>query len=130
MINFIKFLREMSFAQMKTVEQHADEVFSKLGIDIKLRGHFFDRLNDERNGREITPDEMIHLFNATFKRYGDKIAQMSQGQEAVVFDHMTNINMPFLIDFDNRTGQMTLIPKTVMRKKKFLTKASSPKLKV
>ena len=118
----------MSFKQMKSVESHADAIFSSLGIDIVLRGHFFDRLNDARNGREITEREMIHLFNATFVRYGEKIASMSKGKEAVIFDHTTNINVPFIIDFNNRTGQMKLIPKTVMRKKKFLTRTE--KLKV
>jgi len=121
-------LSEMSFAQMKSVEQHADDIFSSLNIDVKLRGHFFDRLNDARNGREITEAEMIHLFNATFKKYGAKIAHMSKGHEAVIFDHMNNINVPFLIDFDNVTGQLVLIPKTVMRKKNFLTRTQ--KLKV
>jgi len=128
MKTFLEFLSEMSYSEMKSVEHYADDLFRALGVDITLRGHFFDRLNDKRNGREITVKEMIHLFNATFNRYGEKIANMAKGQEAVIFDHTTNINMPFLIQFDNRTGMMELIAKTVMRKKKFLTRTE--KLKV
>lgn len=128
MKSFKEFLLEMSYRQMKDVERYADDLFAELGIDITLRGHFFDRLNDARNGREITQNELIQLFNKTYKRYGEKIANMASGKEAVIFDYMTNINMPFLIKFDNRTGGLELIPKTVMRKKKFLTRTE--KLKV
>ena len=128
MKTFLEFLSEMSYSEMKSVEHYADDLFRALGVDVTLRGHFFDRLNDARNGKEITQKEMIGLFNATFKRYGEKIANMASGKEAVIFDHMTNINMPFLVKHDNRTGHLELIAKTVMRKKKFLTRTE--KLKV
>lgn len=128
MNKFKQWLAEMSFQAMKSVEHHVDAIFSSLGIDIVMRGHFFDRLNDARNGKEITETEMIHLFNSTFTKYGLKIANMAKGKEAVIFDHTNNINMPFIIDFDDRSGKMVLIPKTVMRKKNFLTRTQ--KLKV
>lgn len=115
--------------QLDEVERFADRLFAKIGIDVDLHGkHFFDRLNDARNGKAITTPELISLFKKTFKMHAKPIAGMDAGVQAVIKDLDTNINIPFLIKWDDRNSEFDLVAKTIMRKKDFDT--SNPVLKV
>ena len=44
-----------------------------------------------------------------------------QDAEAVLQDMRTDINTPFIIEYDRRTGELDLLLKTIMRKKNFMT---------
>lgn len=44
---------------------------------------------------------------------------MSPSAEAVLQDMRTDINTPFIIEYDRRTGELDLVLKTIMRKKNF-----------
>jgi len=109
---------DISQRELNYVEQVADELWGKLGIDIKFTRHFFDRVNDERNGKSITADELIRLFQQEFQKNGIQIANMRR-PEAVMKDLLTNINIPFVIN--NKGDEKELVTKTVMRKKNFMT---------
>ena len=64
---------------------------------------------------------MIRLFREAYKKHGKKIAKLGVNAEAVIKDMTTDINMPFVIKYDRRNGELDLIAKTVMRKKSFRT---------
>ena len=119
--------KKITQSDLDQVEKYADRLFASLKIDVEFTKHFMDRVNDARNLKQITVAELIRLFKQAYRRYGKKIAKMTDQANAVINDMKTDINMPFVIDVDSR-GDMELIAKTVMRKKNFTTSLSSPKL--
>ena len=119
--------KKITQSDLDQIEKYADRLFASLKIDVEFTKHFMDRVNDARNIKQITVAELIRLFKQAHRRYGKKIAKMTDQANAVINDMKTDINMPFVIDVD-RKGDMELIAKTVMRKKNFTTSASSPKL--
>lgn len=102
------------------IEAYADRLFAKLGIDVEFTRHFHDRLNDERNRKPITSAELIRLFREVYHKHGKRIAELPDEAEAVMKDMQTDINMPFVIDVNNK-GELELIGKTIMRKPNFRT---------
>ena len=115
-------------ADIDQLEIFADRLFAKVGIDVEFTRHFLDRVNDERNVKQITISELTRLFKQEFKRYGKKIAQLGPDAEAVMKDLATDINMPFALRWDAENGELDLIAKTVMRKQDFRT--SNPEFAV
>ena len=118
--------KKITQSDLNQVEKYADKLFAALGIDVEFTKHFMDRVNDARNIKQITTSELIRLFKQSYKKYGKKIAKMSDDANAVIHDMKTDINMPFVLNIKN--GKIELVAKTVMRKKNFTTSASSPKL--
>jgi hypothetical protein len=103
------------------IENYADRLFAKVGIDVEFTRHFLDRVNDERNKRQITMAELTRLFKQEYKKYGKKIAQLGPDAEAVMKDMRTDVNMPFILRWDSKNQELDLVAKTVMRKKDFRT---------
>ena len=108
-------------ADIDQLEIFADRLFAKVGIDVEFTRHFLDRVNDERNIKQITQSELTRLFKQEFKRWGKPIAQMGPDTEAVMKDMATNINMPFALRWDEENQELDLIAKTIMRKADFKT---------
>lgn len=109
-------------AQLREVEKFADKLFAKIGVDVELTGrHFYDRLNDIRNSKDITTVELISLFKKTFQTHGKKISDMKAGIEAVIKDMNSNLNIPFIIKWDKLNKEFDLVAKTILRKKNFKT---------
>lgn len=117
---------QITKADLNDVERFADKIFAKVGIDVEFTRHFLDRVNDKRNGKEINVAELTRLFKQTYKKHGKKIAKMGDDAEAVLNDLQTNINVPFVLQWDGK--EFDLISKTIMRKKDF--KTNDTKLKV
>jgi len=113
--------QEITQAQLDALETVLDRVFAQLGIDVEFTRHFLDRVNDERNRRQITIKELGLLFKKEFIKYGKPIAQLGPGAEAVMKDMETNINLPFALRWDANNNELDLIAKTVMRKPDFKT---------
>lgn len=107
--------------QLDALESVLDKVFAKLGIDVEFTRHFLDRVNDERNIRPISIKELGMLFKKEFIKWGKPIAQMGPDAQAVMKDLETDINIPFVLQWNDRKGELELIAKTVMRKKDFKT---------
>jgi len=126
--SFVTEEKEITKADLKQIEDYADRLFKSLNIDIEFTKHFLDRVNDARNVKQITPDELTALFRKTYNTHGKKIAKLGPDAEAVIADMMSNVNMPFVLKWDRDKEELDLVAKTVMRKKNFMT--SSPKLKV
>lgn len=121
MLSIEQFINErLSRADINQVEKYADRLFKELDIDIDLSGnHFYERVNDARNGKNITQEELIELFKRTFIRQGKKIASKSSGFESVIRDINSDIHLPFMLKYDAKNNELDLIAKTVMRKKDF-----------
>lgn len=111
----------ISKSDLDGVEKYADKLYKSVGIDVEFTRHFLDRVNDERNKKQITVAELIRMFKQSYKKYGKKIAQLGPDAEAVINDMQTDVNMPFALKWDSKNQELDLIAKTVMRKKNFAT---------
>jgi len=92
-----------------------------LGIDVEFTRHFLDRVNDNRNKTQITLKELAILFKDAYNKYGKQIAQMGPDAEAVIKDMRSDVNLPFVLNWDSSNQELDLVAKTVMRKKDFFT---------
>lgn len=104
---------------LNKLEKFADEMFGKVGIDVGFTKHFLERVNDARNKKQITYEELTRLFREEYGKWGKKIAQLGPDKEAILKDIRTNINLPFALNWDSRNKELDLVAKTVMRKADF-----------
>ncbi len=113
-------------AQLNDVEKFADKLWAKLGVDIAFTKHFVERMNDDRNNKDISSAELIRLFKKEYERWGKDIKTIDDEGEAVLTDLFTTINLPFVMK-DTADGKK-LVAKTVMRKTNFKTPDPSYKV--
>lgn len=113
-------------SEIDDVERIADEWFEDYGIDVVFTKHFLERVNDERNGKPISAEELEDLFTQTAEKYGEKLANLPDDYQAVLLKLRNDLNLPFALNYDDNNDEMDLVAKTVMRKKNFQT--SNPKL--
>ena len=118
-------MEKLSRSDLYTIEDFADRLLSKWGVDVEFTRHFLDRVNDERNGEDIRMSELKSIFQKmNDKHVIDKVTD-DVDIEAVLRDIQSKINMPFVIDlvYNNRTKRKEFVVtfKTVMRKKDFRT---------
>ena len=111
---------------LQQLEIYADRLFASLGIDIEFSRHFKDRVNDPRNNKPITMSELTRLFKQVYKYHGKPIAQLGPDAEAVMKDMRTDVNVPFVLQWDGK--ELDLVAKTVMRKPNFAT--SNPEFSI
>jgi hypothetical protein len=121
MRKFSELREQVSKSDLDGVEKFADRLFAKVGIDVEFTRHFLDRVNDERNKKQITTAELTRLFKQTYNKHGKKIPQLGPDAEAVLKDMRTDINMPFVLKWDKTSQEFELVAKTIMRKKGFQT---------
>jgi len=98
-------------SELDQLEVFADRLFAKVGIDVEFTRHFLDRVNDERNVKQITASELTRLFKQEYKRWGKPIAQMGPDAEAVLKDLATDVNIPFALRWDSANNELDLIAK-------------------
>jgi 8-oxo-dGTP pyrophosphatase MutT (NUDIX family) len=113
--------KEITQKSLDKLEVYADKLFKAVGIDIEFTTHFLKRVNDKRNKKQINMIELMRLFRKSRKIYGKKIVKLGAGAEAVIKDMITDINMPFVLKWDNKSQELDLVAKTIMRKKDFKT---------
>jgi hypothetical protein len=112
-------LTEMAKSDLDQVEKYADSQLSPEDIELgKESDHFFQRLNDPRNGKQISPAELTGFFKRLAKNKKKFLDFVKQYKEFVVKDNRTKINIPFMAVANK------LIAKTIMRKDDF--KSSTP----
>ena len=121
MRKFSELREQVSKSDLDGVEKFADRLFAKVGIDVEFTRHFLDRVNDERNKKQITTAELTRLFKQTYNKHGKKIPQLGPDAEAVLKDMRTDINMTFVLKWDKTSQEVELVAKTIMRKKGFAT---------
>jgi hypothetical protein len=113
------------------LEKSLQKYWTALGMEVELgppHGHFLERVNDSRNGKQVSFCELQKIFIEVFHKYGQMIAQKHPNFEAVMTDLHTKLNVPFMLKLDPRTKKLELVAKTVMRKADF--KSPDPKLAV
>lgn len=115
-------------SDLNNVESYLDKLFAAVGIDIEFSSHFVSRVNDVRNRKQISVDELEDLFIKTYEEYGSDIPNLGSDAEAVIVDMESDINVPFVLKYNSTTKKIELISKTIMRKANFYT--SNKKLKV
>ena len=111
----------ISIKELKEVERFADNLFDKLGIDIAFTHHFFERLNDSRNDKQITQQELKEMFQDMFLKIGSHLADLEIDTEGVINDVSSKLNIPFILVYDKQNNEVDLVSKTIMRKKDFKT---------
>ena len=105
-------VNEMSMSDLQKIDKFADKQLNP--VDTILTGkHFFDRLNDPRNGKEVSNAELIGFFKRLGKKKKDFLNFLNQYNQIVVKDSRTNLNIPFMKQANK------LIAKTIMRKNDF-----------
>ena len=114
--------------ELRRLEGELDNLFQSVGVDVEFTSHFLDRVNDERNKKDITIEELRTIFKKIYSQYKTKLVKYKDGFEAVFRNNPTDINIPFVIGWDKANNELDLINKTVMRKKNFST--SNPMLYV
>ena len=105
--------------QLDALEIAVDKLFARIGIDVEFTRHFIDRLNDERNRKQITLKELGQLFAKEYQRWGKEISTMPISAQAVMKDLSSAINLPMVIDKSGKQKQ--LVAKTILRKPNFKT---------
>jgi hypothetical protein len=108
-------------AMLDKLEYYLDQLFKNVGMDVEFTRHFLDRVNDPRNKEQITLKELAILFKDAYIKYGKKIAKMGPDAEAVIKDMRSDVNVPFVLNWDEKNQELDLVAKTVMRKKGFST---------
>jgi hypothetical protein len=107
-------INEIPMGDLEKIDTFADKQLNPL--DIVLTGrHFFDRLNDPRNGKEISNAELIGFFKRLSKKKKEFVEFLQTYNTLVATDDKTNINIPFMKQSNKA------IAKTIMRKKDFKT---------
>ena len=112
---------DVTQSQLNDIEKYADRLFKSVNIDVNFTRHFVDRVNDRRNEKPISTSELTRLFKQTYKKHGKKIPKMGDDAQAVIQDMQTDINMPFVLAYDDINKELDLVAKTIMRKKNFKT---------
>ena len=110
-------ITEMPMADLVKIDQYADKQLNPVDVVLTDK-HFFDRLNDPRNGKEISNAELIGFFKRLAKKKKPFMDFLTQYGQIVAKDNRTNINIPFMKQANK------VIAKTIMRKDGF--KTSSP----
>jgi predicted GNAT family acetyltransferase len=107
-------VNEIPMADLQKIDTFADKKLNPMDVVITDK-HFFDRLNDPRNGKEISSAELIGFFKRLSKKKSEFVEFLNQYNSIVATDDRTNINIPFMKKANKA------IAKTVMRKKDFKT---------
>jgi len=106
-------------SDMEKIHSYCDNLFAQIGLDVAFSKHFFERVNDARNGKPITCGEIIALFNKEFHKNGKIIASMKVDDEGVLKDTTTHLNAPIVIKY-NKIDGMQMMTKSIMRKTNFI----------
>lgn len=109
----------VGWSDLNRLEKELDNLFRDVGIDIEFTRHFLDRVNDPRNRKPITVEELRQMFYDIYKQYGEKIGKLPDRKQGVFQNNRTNVNIPFALNKDTEDKLVDLINKTIMRKKSF-----------
>lgn len=120
-MKYIKLFEELDRDELKVLEDYADYLFAGLGVNIVFTKHFKDRINDARNGRPISYEEIAELFRKAYKEAGQEISELPDDTAAVLTDIMSNLNIPFKISEDPKHDKTDALMMTVMRKRNYLS---------
>ena len=107
-------INEIPMGDLQKIDQFADKKLNPIDIVITDK-HFFDQINNPRNGKEISNAELIGFFKRLSKKKKEFVEFLNKYNSLVATDDRTNINIPFMKQANKA------IAKTIMRKKDFKT---------
>lgn len=120
-------LFEMPMADVYAVERDLVNMFDDIGIRIKFTTHFEDRISDgDYRGDAITKEELLAVFKK-LKKKQEQLVDVKKDQaakkdhskfEGVIRDELTNLNVPFGLEFNRNSGKFILSLITAMKKEK------------
>jgi hypothetical protein len=113
-------INEIPMADLVKIDQYADKQLNPFDVVLTDK-HFFDRLQDPRNQKDISPAELIGFFKRLGKNKKKFVEFLNQYNQIVAKDNRTKINIPFMKQANK------VIAKTIMRKDDF--KTPSPEYK-
>ena len=113
-------INEIPMADLVKIDQYADTQLNPFDVVLTDK-HFFDRLQDPRNKKDISPAELIGFFKRLGKNKKKFVEFLNQYNQIVAKDNRTKINIPFMKQANK------VIAKTIMRKDDF--KTPSPEYK-
>ena len=113
-------INEIPMADLVKIDKYADKQLNPIDIVLTDK-HFFDRLTDPRNKKEISQAELIGFFKRLGKKKKDFVNFLNLYGQIVAKDNRTNLNIPFMKQANK------VIAKTIMRKDDF--KTSDPEYK-
>src|SRR5210317_1653936 len=113
-------LDEIPMADLQKIDQYADKQLNPVDVVLTDK-HFFDRLTDPRNKKEISQAELIGFFKRLGKKKKEFVNFLNLYGQIVAKDNRSKINIPFMKQANK------VIAKTIMRKDDF--KTSSPEYK-
>lgn len=111
-------------AQMKAFEKVVDDLFSRFELDFDFTKHFRERMSDSRNKPCITMKDLADTIKKIYtmvKSKGNTFVKFKDA-EAVIKDLQSNINIPIKVEFSRKEDELSIVPKTIMRKKDFYSK--------
>lgn len=107
------------------LQKELNRIFSKIKVNINIyfgfKSHFLERLNDQRNKKDITIEELRNIFKSVYEVYKDQLVGFGDQFKGMFQSASTDINIPFVLIWDDEKKEMDLIPKTIMRKQGFKT---------
>ena len=113
-------LNEIPMADLVKIDQFADKQLNPIDVVLTDK-HFFERLTDPRNQKDISQAELIGFFKRLGKNKKKFVEFLNQYGEVVAKDNRSKINIPFMKQANK------VIAKTIMRKDDF--KTPSPQYK-
>jgi hypothetical protein len=120
--------QQLTQSDLDKLERYLDALYARDNIDFEFTRHFLDRVNDIRNRKQITYNELFQMFGKAEQKFGGEIVKLGDQGQAVITDINSHINSPFVLSWNRKKQMFDLIAKTVMRKKNF--KTSNQMLKV
>jgi hypothetical protein len=114
---------KITLQDLRNLEMYADMLFKNFNIDVEFTKHFFERVNDKRNKKQITFSELANMFRKAYRKHGQRISKFPDGAEAVLKDMASDLNIPFAIVWDSLQNEFDLVTKSIMRKKNFKTRS-------
>ena len=107
-------INEIPMADLVKIDQYADKQLNPVDVVLTDK-HFFDRLQDPRNKKDISQAELIGFFKRLAKKKKEFINFLNQYGQIVAKDNRSKINIPFMKQANK------VIAKTIMRKDDFKT---------
>ena len=97
--------QEISPQQLSELETYIDRLFAIVGLDVEFTNHFKERMNDGRNRQPITIAELQRMFKKVHRQMhkGQDLVKLGPDTEAVLKDLASNINIPFVIKWDQQS---------------------------
>lgn len=112
--------QQVTSSDLVELEKMIDSLFHTVKIDVALsKVHFLKRMNDMRG--PVTTKEVGDLFRKAFTKYGKLLAKSGPEMQAVITDMQTDVNVPFVLEWNRDKEMLDLTAKSTMKKKGYRT---------